>query len=186
MEWLLVRHGSAMGQEADAPLTEQGKWEAVALAEVLLPFQPDQVVTSPYRRAIDTIAPFVEQSGASLVVDDRLRERVLSAQPRTDWLQWLQASFADFDLSLTGGESNREAMQRAVSLLTEWEQSRANRVVIVTHGALLTLLLHHFDSRFGFETWKQLSNPDLYQVDVRNGQASVTRLWSAGNMCNMR
>lgn len=177
MEWLLIRHGSAHGQEPEAPLTEEGRQEATALARVLLRLGPEQVVTSPYRRAWETITPFLDRSGVPVQEDERLRERVLSPHPRKDWMKQLQASFVDFDHCLPGGESNRQAMERGVSVLKDWERSGAGKVAIVTHGGLFTLLLHSFDHQYGFETWQKLSNPDLYRVVTEENKTVITRLW---------
>ena len=42
----------------------------------------------------------------------------------------------------------------------------------------LTLLLKHFDDRFGFEDWKKLTNPDVFLVKLEGRlPRSVERLW---------
>jgi 2,3-bisphosphoglycerate-dependent phosphoglycerate mutase len=52
--------------------------------------------------------------------------------------------------------------------------------VLATHGNLLALVLNALDPRFGYEFWRQLSFPDLYQLmfdgsDLRD----VAHLWDA-------
>ncbi|OPG15408.1 hypothetical protein B2M26_12020 [Ferroacidibacillus organovorans] len=49
--------------------------------------------------------------------------------------------------------------------------------VVVTHGNLMTLLLRHFDERFGFEAGAALTNPDVYLVTVSGSESTVERVW---------
>lgn len=49
--------------------------------------------------------------------------------------------------------------------------------VDVTHGDLMTLLLRHFDERFGFEAGAALTNPDVYLVTVSGSESTVERVW---------
>lgn len=57
-------------------------------------------------------------------------------------------------------------------------QTKAARVAVITHGGLLTLLLHHFDSGYGFAEWQRLTTPDLFEVDWQS--SGVRRLGRAG------
>ncbi len=92
----LIRHGQSAGNVADdqarlarlemldlatrdmdVPLSELGERQAAALGSWLAEQSPDLVVTSPYRRAIDTATIALETAGCSvpLSCDERLRER---------------------------------------------------------------------------------------------------------------
>jgi 2,3-bisphosphoglycerate-dependent phosphoglycerate mutase len=61
-----------------------------------------------------------------------------------------RASFVDFDLSFEGGESSRDAMQRAVVVVEDVRKHSAQTTVLVTHGNLIALLLKGFDDSIGF------------------------------------
>jgi 2,3-bisphosphoglycerate-dependent phosphoglycerate mutase len=164
----LVRHCAAAGQEPDAPLTPAGARQAEQLAgrlaDELAGAAPPRVVSSPYRRAVESIRPLAERLGAPVEIDDRLRERVLCASPTPEWREHLRASYEDPDLCFEGGESTRSALDRAVAAL-DAARARAGATVVVTHGNLLSLILRHLDGRDGLAAWEGLTNPDVFRVD---------------------
>ncbi|MGH2351947.1 MAG: histidine phosphatase family protein, partial [Chloroflexota bacterium] len=137
------------------------------------------IVSSPYVRAVESIRPLAHRLGIKVETDERLRERLLSQGPLPDPLERLQESFDDLDMRLAGGESSREAMARGVSAIEDLRRHVANVTVVVTHGNLLTLLLKHFDDRFGFEEWRRLTNPDIFCVTIAEDGARVERIWGA-------
>ncbi len=81
-------------------------------------------------------------------------------------------------MAFVGGETSREAMDRVVQCVSEVLSQNYERVAIVTHGNLMTLLLKHFDGRFGFEEWSRLTNPDVFVVTISGDKSSVERIWS--------
>ncbi|WP_083517252.1 histidine phosphatase family protein, partial [Alicyclobacillus shizuokensis] len=93
-------------------------------------------------------------------------------------LSCLRQTFEDLDLAFVGGETSREAMDRGVQCVSEVLSQNYERVAIVTHGNLMTLLLKHFDGRFGFEERSRLTNPDVFVVTISEDKSSVERIWS--------
>ena len=67
------------------------------------------------------------------------------------------------------------AQARGIAVVQEVLARPGRGAVLVTHGALLTLLLRHFDPRVGYAEWSRLSNPDLFRVEMRAGVAPA---WS--------
>ncbi|MFB5192826.1 histidine phosphatase family protein [Alicyclobacillus fastidiosus] len=177
MQIYVIRHCEATGQSEDAPLTTKGFVQAEGLAEFLLKTGIERVICSPYLRAQQTIEPYIQRHNASLTIDSRLSERVLSVVSMENWLECLQQTFDDFDLSFRGGESSRRAMARAVDVIKDIDPNESKRIGIVTHGNLMTLLLRHFDARFGFDHWSHLTNPDVFLVSVEQNKATVERVW---------
>ena len=173
----LVRHCEAAGQAPDAPLTPEGTIQAHLLADRLAPLAIDRVVSSPFRRAQDSIVPLAMRCGLVVETDDRLIERVLSPEPLLDWQSHLRRTFDDDDYYLAGGESSRTATARAVAMLDDARRHPAHVTVIVTHGNLLALLLRHFDGRVGFATWASLTNPDIYRVTIGEQPQPFVRIW---------
>ena len=84
---VMLRHGQTewnaenrMQGQLDTELSELGRDQAVAAAEVLAKRQPLLIVSSDLRRAYDTAVVLAERTGSPLVVDARLRETNLG-----DW-----------------------------------------------------------------------------------------------------
>lgn len=84
---VMLRHGqtdynlgSRMQGQLDTDLSDLGRAQAVAAAEVLGKLQPLLIVSSDLRRAYDTATRLGERTGQQVRVDPRLRETHLG-----DW-----------------------------------------------------------------------------------------------------
>jgi 8-oxo-dGTP diphosphatase len=86
---VLLRHASAGdrdhwdGPDVLRPLDERGRRQAAELVELLQPFGLRRVVSSPYTRCVDTVAPLAKALGVPLEEDERLAE---GAAPGADEL----------------------------------------------------------------------------------------------------
>jgi 2,3-bisphosphoglycerate-dependent phosphoglycerate mutase len=160
----IVRHCKAEGQEPDAPLTTEGVLQALRLVETLAGVEIERIISSPYRRAKDSVTPLAQHLNIPIELDERLIERILCQGFNTDWQQHLEISFEDLDYCLAGGESSRTALQRIVSVIDEIRHDSAKTTLLLTHGNLMALLLKYFDDAVGFSDWKSLSNPDIYRL----------------------
>ena len=173
----LVRHCQATGQAADAPLTSAGIEQAEALAEFLSGAKIGRIVSSPFARALRSIKPLSIQLNIEIESDQRLIEAALSTIDYSDWLDKLRRTFSDFELSFEGGESSRAATTRALAVVNDALLSETNAIAVVTHGRLLTLILKHFDSKFGFAEWQKLTTPDVFRLAIKENESQADRIW---------
>ncbi|MCU1696190.1 MAG: fructose-2,6-bisphosphatase [Mycobacterium sp.] len=199
---VLLRHGqteynagSRMQGQLDTDLSDLGRMQAVAAAEVLAKRQPLLIVSSDLRRALDTAMALSERAGLPVSVDTRLRETHLG-----DWqgmthlevdavapgarLAWRD----DARRAPHGGESRIDVAERSLPVVAdlvagqaEWGVDEADRpVVLVAHGGLIAaltaaLLRLPVDNwpilgGMGNASWVQLSGhsePDAGADDVR-------------------
>ena len=159
---LLLRHGqteynatSRMQGQLDTDLSDLGRAQAVAAAEVLAKRQPLVIVSSDLRRALDTATTLGDQAGMTVSVDERLRETHLG-----DWqglthhevddiapgarLAWRD----DARWAPHNGESRVDVANRSLPVvaeqlrnLPEWGVDEVDRpVVLVAHGGLIAAL----------------------------------------------
>lgn len=170
----LVRHCSATGQEPDALLTEAGEQQALALADFFQDIPVDRIISSDYVRAVASIMPFAKARNLVIEQEPKLRERILALEPRDDWFDVLRHSFEDASFKLTGAESGVDATARILDVIAQTN----GPTILVTHGNLLALLLQHVDNLFDFETWRNLSNPDVYELTIVDNLLSAKRIWS--------
>jgi len=76
----LVRHAKAGNRstwtEDDhiRPLSEPGRAQANALAQLLARLSPTVLLSSPYLRCTQTLEPLAEATGLQIVIDERLTE----------------------------------------------------------------------------------------------------------------
>jgi 2,3-bisphosphoglycerate-dependent phosphoglycerate mutase len=177
-EIVLVRHATATGQDATAPLTIEGQRQARMLADLLLQLRIQRVISSPFVRATESVRPFCSRAGLRLETDDRLAERVLSARDLPDWREHLRRSFGDLDYRLEDGESSRAAQARGTSAVRAALAS-GERCVLVTHGNLLALILRSVDATVGFDAWSRLSTPDAFVLHVDDERpGGFSRIWT--------
>jgi 2,3-bisphosphoglycerate-dependent phosphoglycerate mutase len=163
---ILIRHCESSGQAPDAPLTEAGARAAEALADRLAVLAPDAVYSSPYLRARTTVQPFADRAGLAIVEDARLHERVLSATPLDDWLDHVRRSYEDLDhVAGAGGESLRATQTRALAALADIVARGHHLPAVASHGNLISSVLRAADPEFGFEAWRGLKNPDLFELE---------------------
>lgn len=172
----LVRHCQAKGQTPEAPLTEMGQQQAISLASWLGEANIGHIVSSPFVRAYQSIAPLAERLGLTIEIDDRLIERVLSPIPLDNWQARLAETFVNLDLSFEGGESSRAAMMRGAAVVNEVMPQATGSVAIITHGNLMTLILKHFNEQIGYTEWKNLQNPDIYRVQFTNKGTCIEQM----------
>ncbi|MFB9994887.1 histidine phosphatase family protein [Deinococcus oregonensis] len=158
---LLIRHARAAGQAPDAPLTPEGVAQAGALAETLSGCGITRIISSPWRRAVDTAGSLAERLSLPIQTDERLTERVLSSADRADWMGRLRESFDDEHLALPGGESGHTARARILAVL-EGARDPAGITAVVSHGNLLALALG-----LDYDGWANLRNPDVWVWDAK-------------------
>lgn len=166
---LLIRHAESVSQAFDAPLTDHGAQAAEALSPVLARLGAGPLYASPMARAQATLAPYAAASGLAVSVIDDLRERVLSPVPLADWQNHIRRSFADPSHAPPGGESVTALRERLGRALRQIEARGGERPTFVSHGGAISALFHAADPSFGFDAWKALSNPDLFEIEMADG-----------------
>lgn len=184
----MVRHGDSpkTGEnERTRGLTEKGRLDAYQVTDLLQGEGIDVFVSSPYSRAIITIQELANRSGQEILVFEDLKERIFSAQDKrmsdSELFPLLEKSFSDPNFSLKGGESNAVCQMRAIKVLNELLNTyRGKKVVLGTHGAIMTLMMGYYNNQYDLNFLLNTSKPDIYRMEF-NGQEliEVTRLWKS-------
>lgn len=173
----VIRHCEAEGQPRESQLTEKGMKQAEYLSNFFSKMKLDRIISSPFLRAIQSIEPLSKKTNIKIEIDERLSERILSTTNLPDWYEKLKETFIEMELKFEGGESSREAMNRIVNVVEEVFKSESENTVIVSHGNIISLLLIHYNSDFDFESWKNLSNPDIFQINYVKDEVNLERIW---------
>lgn len=159
---VMLRHGqtewnagSRMQGQIDTDLTDLGRQQADAAAELLAKRQPLLIVSSDLRRALDTAVALGDRSGQPVSIDTRLRETHLG-----DWQGMTHVEVDDVSPGARlawrddarwaphGGESRVDVADRSVPLVRElvaqqvaWGVEDPDRpMVLVAHGGLIAAL----------------------------------------------
>lgn len=166
MKALLIRHATGAGQAPDAPLTAKGAAQAANLVDVLTELDAGPLYSSPFTRAQDTLAPYAKASGQKITVLPELRERLLSPDMLSDWQEHIRRSFYISTYAAAGGESHTHVFVRAARAFRVIAAEGGKLPTIVTHGGVISALFSRADPNFGFEDWKDLRNPDVFEVEI--------------------
>ena len=155
---LLTRHGQTdwhhdnryAGASSDIDLTETGRAQAGALAAFARSVQPDAVISSPVRRALETARPSAAALGLELEVVEDLREvgfglaegrtaAELDAVNPAIMIQFRRDPVAH---PFPGAESPETAAKRASdSLRAVAERHPGRQVLVVAHNTVLRLAM---------------------------------------------
>lgn len=173
----LIRHCQAKGQSPSAQLTRQGHKQALELVGFFREIKIDQIISSPYKRAVQSIYPLARQLNMEIKIDERLEERVLSTIPLSNWENKLKQTFDDFQIKFKGGEFSLEARKRILDVVEESLQGIFESTILVSHGNLLSLLLNYYNKEFNFESWRKLTNPDVFLLREVDRKINYERLW---------
>ncbi len=167
---LLIRHCQTTGQAPDAPLTPKGQADALALAAPLKELGIDAAYSSPYARAVATIAPAAATCGLQIQIDARLRERDAVFFDNVDaWMAHTRRAIAEPSYKIEGEESFGEAATRTLAALADIANAVHALPAIASHGQAITSMLSGLG--FGFEDWRALGNPACFLLE-----------WSAGRL----
>ncbi|WP_315906203.1 histidine phosphatase family protein [Priestia koreensis] len=184
----LVRHGDSPkeGNERTRELTEKGYRDAERVAEVLKEEDVDVVASSPYRRSVLTVEKVAKTLHKEVVIIEELKERIFSPKGTRlsdkELAPLLEQSFLDPHFSLEGGESNNECQKRAVKVVKDLINTyEGKKIVIGSHGAVMTLIMNHFDPRCDLQFLNSMTKPDIYKLTLHHDELmdDVERLWES-------
>jgi uncharacterized phosphatase len=137
-EW--NRHGRIQGS-TDVPLDAAGVAQARAAAASIVPGGFDAVYASPLARALDTARILADASslGEPEIRED-LRERGYGAAEGLTGAQIAR----EFPHRIPGQESRNAVVRRVLPVLDELAlRHPGGRVLVVTHGAVISSLMRH-------------------------------------------
>ncbi len=181
----MVRHGESPkdGNERTRGLTDKGKFDAQQVFDILIGEGIEAVISSPYDRSILTVQQLAIHIGQEVRVFEDLKERIFTSEDKritdNELFPLLKKSFSDPNFSLLGGESNADCQKRAIKVLKKLLNTyQGHKVVIGTHGAVMTLMMGYYDSKYELDFLLQTSKPDIFRM-VFNKQelVDIKRLW---------
>ncbi|MFD6507848.1 histidine phosphatase family protein [Bacillus sp. NPDC060175] len=182
----MVRHGESPkleGNERTRGLTEKGTLDAHKVTEILKTEGIDTFISSPYKRAMLTIEKLANFHEKEIVVYENLKEcRFLSEDKiisDKEVYPLVKKMFSNPDFTLTGGESYVDCQRRVVKILKEIViDFQGHKIVIGTHGLVMTLMMNYFDNQYGLEFLMNTSKPDVYKLEFKDEQLiNIERLW---------
>ena len=146
------------------PLTEKGRNDCRLVTEFLSDKGIEAVCSSPFKRAVDTVADFAEKNSFQIhIVEDFQEQKTGSGVKRDlrdthqfsdnpELCSHLKRQWADFDYTLSDGETLGEVQRRNIAALEDLlRQYEGKTVAVGTHGTALSTMINYYDSTYGFD-----------------------------------
>jgi len=156
-----VRHGETIENTQGiligtqpGKLTSKGKVQAYALAEYFRPRCINCIYSSPLQRAQDTAAIISEKMSKEVRVMESLQERDLgnlNGVSRKEFRLLWDNQKDQLHFRPSGGESYLDILDRVRQTLSILKQENHHKIMVVSHGRFLKLLINYVlrrDPRF--------------------------------------
>ena len=173
---------SGIYTDATYPLTEKGLKDRELVTAFLRDKNIDVVLSSPYKRAVDTVAHFAAEVGCEVELIEDFRERKVMEPDvwigQDAWKEFAKRQWEDFTYKLPGGESVAEVQQRNLAALRDVLcRYEGKNIVVGYHGMALSSVLKHYDSGFGFAEHNSMPMPwvakMVFDGDVCHGCSKI-------------
>ena len=169
---LLVRHATSVPprpggpEEHERPLTDLGRQQAEALVDLLVPHAPVRVLSSPYLRAVQTVAPTADALGLRVERRDALREWRSGIGATPDWQAHYRRCWERPAWCVDGGETHAALAQRALAALgdVDAETPTGTAVVLGLHGTWIARALHGLGQDVDVDFWLDMPMPAVFEL----------------------
>lgn len=179
-----VRHAqpdNTVRDDRNRPLTDEGKNDTRAVAELLKSRNVGFIASSPYIRAIDTVGLYSLWTGLDVNIYEDLRERNAGSWQGDNFFDYIEKQWADFDYHIMDGECLREVQERNIRALKQiLSEHDGESIAIATHGTALSTILNYYYPEFDFNCFKKIVDfmPFIIRLDfdgekLKNSQVEL-------------
>lgn len=138
-------------------LSNKGLEDRKLVTEFLKDKQIDILLSSPYKRAVDTIHDFAVRNGLDITIIDDFKERRVDSGWIEDFNSFCKKQWEDFSYKLSDGECLEEVQNRNVMALNRvLEDYRDKTIVVGSHGTALSTIINYYDKTFGYSDFDEI------------------------------
>ena len=171
-------------------LSPKGMRDRELVTDFLADKQVDIVLSSPYKRAVDTVAHFASLRDLPITTIADFRERKVDSAWIDDFDAFTRRQWENFNYKLTDGETLAEVQKRNIAALQEViEHHKSKTVVIGSHGTALSTIINYFVPQFGIEEFTRIKSimpwivrfsfmeNDCVQIEEYDLFSGISRRW---------
>lgn len=175
---ILIKHSLPVIRE-DVParewhLSNEGLVRAQKLAERLLRYKPEVVVSSMEPKARQTAETLAEQFDLEYRVIENLHEHDRSQAPyyaRDDFHALIRTFFEQPDRLVIGNETAGQTLNRFRSAIDLVLTSYTDKtILVVAHGTVISLFVSDLTGYNSFDLWQQLGLPSYVVLNMKYKQ----------------
>ncbi len=155
-----VRHAQPNYENHDdmtRELTPKGLQDRKLVTEFLKDKAIDVVLSSPFKRSVDTVKDFADTYGFEITTIDDFRERRIDSCWIEDFYGFSKKQWEDFDYKLQDGETLNEVQTRNIVALKEVVQEHKDKNIVVgSHGTALSTIINFYQPSFDFTQFERI------------------------------
>jgi 2,3-bisphosphoglycerate-dependent phosphoglycerate mutase len=126
------------------------------------------VLSSPFKRAVDTVAEFAQERGFEVELVEDFREHKICNVWIEDYKSFAEKQWGDFAYKLSDGECLAEVQGRNINALSmALNKYKDKNIAIGTHGVAISTIIKYYDSTYGFDDFMAMIelNPWIVKMD---------------------
>lgn len=155
-----VRHAEpnySNHNDHERELTEKGLADRELVTQYLSNKNIDFIVSSPYKRAVDTVKHFADTVHLSIEMVNDFRERNVDNIWVEDFNAFSKAQWDDFSYKLSDGEALGEVQRRNIAALFDIiSRHKDKNIVVGSHGTALCTVINYFNRNFRYEDFDKI------------------------------
>lgn len=159
------------------PLTEEGMRDSEEVTSLLKDRNIDYLMSSPYKRSMDTIKDLADTLHMKIDTDERFRERKAGTGANNKLM--FEKRWSDFNYHEEDGECLADVQKRNISALTKVLKEHKNEnIVIATHGTALSTILNYYDNSYNCVSFLKIIDymPYIVRLDFDEEQKCVSKV----------
>jgi probable phosphoglycerate mutase len=197
----LIRHAQSQSNaegriqgHLDVPLSEQGRNQAVLLAERLTAMPITALYSSPLQRARTTADAVAAKLSLDVIERDFLMERdvgeiagLTGPEVGERYPAWREKRYLEFAQDIVPGYEHDDIFRERVipNMLALIESHPEDEVVVITHGGVIGAFYRHVLGITQRGTFS-IANAALSTYEVRNGDAAKGQILTLNDACHLR
>ena len=143
--------------DSQRELSLQGLSDRKLVTQFLADKQIYIVISSPFKRAVDTVADFAENNGLAIEIVDAFRERKVDSCWIENFSEFTKRQWNDFTYKLSDGECLKEVQERNICALEAMlKKYPGKNIAIGSHGTALSTVINYFDKSFGYDDFEKI------------------------------
>lgn len=117
----------------------------------------DAVLSSPYKRAVDTVKEFADSFGFQIGLVDDFRERRIDSVWIENFEEFSKRQWRDFDFKQSDGECLRQVQERNIKALNGvLERYSGKTIAVGSHGTALSTIINYYNPAFSYDDFERI------------------------------
>ena len=149
-------------------LTAKGLEDRKLVTRFLADKNVNVVLSSPFKRSIDTVRDFADSKNLEIDIVEDFRERRIDSVWIEDFNSFCKKQWDDFSYKLSDGESLAEVQERNIVALNKVLKEHAGKTIVVgSHGTALSTIVNYYDNSFGYAEFEMIRGLMPWVVEFR-------------------